>query len=174
MDIPSLFLVQILPSYLSCDPKVSWWVFIHLPFFQRYGSTYGIYLVPTFLPLLLILLLSPPHPKSLILLLLSSPPSFFSFFFPSSVFLLFLPVYFLLLPSVSAILTFPTLVFTASYILPDISSSLLPLFSSQSQDCDMQAIAFSKSCFTSASQSHQSLFFLYTLGNRCLLLLYFL
>ena len=125
-----LYIYHVIPKFLGG------YSFTYL-FFQRHGSTYGIYLVLTFLPLLLILLLFPPHPKSPILLLLSSPLSFFSFFFPSSVFLFFLPVYFLLLPSVSVTLTFPTLVSTASYILPDISLSLLFLFFSQSQDCDV-------------------------------------
>ena len=106
---------------------------------------------------------------------------YFLHFYHSFSFLFFLLLLFLLLflffsflfsSSASAILTFPALVFTTSHTLLDILSFLLLFFSSHLQDCDEQAIAFSKIHSTSNYQSHQSLFSPYATGNKYSLLLY--
>ena len=111
----------------------------NLPFFYYFSHLY-----PTFFlwfPLFLLLLC----------LFFSLLSSFFFFF---------------LLPSTFAILTSPALVSTAFYILLDTSSFLLFLFSSQSQDYDIQVMAFPRSHSTFVPQSHQFPFSLCTLGNR--------
>ena len=79
MDTSSPFLAQILPSYLLCGLRVSWWASIHWLSCQKHRSTYETFLVSTILLFSLTLLLLLYHPKPPIPLLLSLPPLFFSF-----------------------------------------------------------------------------------------------
>ena len=102
---------------------------------------------------------------------------FIFFYFSSSSSAPSLLVYFPLLSSspllsVSTAITFSSLVSTAYYTLLDILSCSLLLFSNKFQNCGKLATVFLKLCFTSALQSHQSLFFSYVSGNKYLLLSY--
>ena len=97
--------------------------------------------------------------------------SFFLWFFlPFSFFLQLLfsssHLSFFLLSFTFTILVFSALISTIFHTLLDILSSLLLLFSSQSQDCGKPTIPFPKLHFTSAIQSYLSLFFPYAPDNK--------
>ena len=77
-----------------------------------------------------------------------------------------------LLLFVFTILVFLALDFTAFYILSDTLPSLSLLFSSQSHNCNIQAIVFPKSLSTFSLLSHQSIFSLYASNNTYLSPLY--
>ena len=166
MNTPSPSLVQILPSYLLHNPKVFLWTSIHWLSCQKHGFTCRTFLIPAFLLFLLTLLLLPPCLRSPILLLLSLLLSSFLFVVFYFSFLLSSPISFLLLLSVSAILTSLALASTASHILLNISLFLLLLFSSQSQNYGEQATAFPRLYSTSAPQLCLSPFFPYVLSNK--------
>ena len=171
MNTPSPSLVQTLPSYLLYNPKVFLWTSIHWLSCQKHGFTCRTFLVPAFLLFLLTLLLLPPCLRSPILLLLSLLLSSFLFVVFSFSFLFSPPISFLLLLfslflSVSAILTSLALASTASHILLNISSFLLLLFSSQSQDYGEQATAFPRLCSTFALQLCLSPFFPYIPSDK--------
>ena len=173
--IPSSSLAQNLLSHLLHDSTTSSLASSYLLFFQRHGSTCGTFEVPISWLLLQILLFSLLHLKSPILLLLSSLPLFYSSFV--FLFLFFFLLFSLLFSSSSFFSCFSTLIFfalvsTAFHIPLDISSFSPLLFSSQSQDCGEQAMAFSRSHSTFAPQSHQFLFSLYVSVNKYLPLLY--
>jgi len=117
--------------------------------------------------LLLPKILSISHFSAIFLLLLSSSfLDFSSFFFLSPFSAPFLFFYFSLsLFSTSTILTFPALVFTTYYTPLNTLSSLLLLFSSQSQNYSRLAIAFPRLHSTSDLQLHWSLFSPYAFDN---------
>ena len=94
--------------------------------------------------------------------------SFFGFFF---LFLLLLLLFlsfffFLFFSSAFTIPVFSTSVSTASHIYLDILSGLLPLFFSQFQNCDKQAMAFLKSYSTSSLWLYLSLFSPYAPNDK--------
>ena len=117
-----------------------------------------------------LLLFIPNFPLFCYLFYFHCPFSFWPFLFFLFFLLLFLPLFPLSLSSlllfVFLIPIFPTLVSTASYILLDISSSLLLLFSNQSQNCGEQAIVFPKLHSTSVLLSHLSLSSPYVFDNK--------
>ena len=107
------------------------------------------------------------------------PSSLVSFSFLSSSSHLFLPIFSPLLlssfpPFASDIPTFSTSVSTTFHILLDISSSSLLLFSNQSQDYGMSAMAFLRSHSTSNLLLCISLSSSYVLDNKYLSPLYVL
>ena len=137
---------------LSRDPIVSLLAFSLTAFFQILLSTGETFLAPALLLLPPISLPPPLHPISPIPLLLSLPPSFFPFsvsfsypFLLSFCWLLLL----LLFPFVFPTPIFSVLASIAFHIPLDISSSLLLLFSNQSQDCGKLAMASPRSPSTS-------------------------
>ena len=181
MDTLSYSSVQTLSLHWSHNSISLSLAFSHLLFFQRHKFTYKTFEELISWPLLQILLLLSLYLRSSILLLSFLSLLFslsFILFSSSFIFPILFPLVYFILPlfslssSASTTLVLPTSVSTAFHTLLDTLLSLLLLFFSQSQDCDMLAIVFSKLLSTYILQSYLSLFFPYILDNKCLLLLY--